>query len=89
MYQTNPPLWNSDDIKQASEVDIVTFFSPSAVKFWADRVGADFRAVTLGPTTTAAAQNLKFREIRSCETIELQSFVHTLEKWLLEIRSQT
>jgi uroporphyrinogen-III synthase len=79
-YDTNSPIWNKDQLEQAKKVDIVAFFSPSAATSWAEKVGNDFIAVTFGPSTTAAAQKLNFREVRSCKTIELESLVDMLEE---------
>ena len=48
-------------------MDIVTFASPSAVKIWADKVGTDFIAVVIGPSSAKAAINLDFRKTVSPE----------------------
>lgn len=83
-YKTTSPIWSQRDRQQAHTVDIVTFFSPSAAKFWAEVVGTNFRVLSIGPTTRAAAERLNYREIRSCPTINLDSFIQSLECWISE-----
>ena len=62
-YTTVPAVWSSDEENLARSVDIVTFASPSAVKIWADKVGTDFTAVVIGPTSAKAATSVGFKKV--------------------------
>ena len=68
VYDTVPSQWTDLEHKNALNTDIVTFASPSAVRTWADRVGSDFSAVCLGPTTYKEAQRLGLKSISYCST---------------------
>ena len=48
-------------------MDIVTFASPSAVKTWSEKVGTQFTAVVIGPTSAKAAQSQGFKNVVSEE----------------------
>ena len=48
-------------------MDIVTFASPSAVRIWAEKVGTDFIAVVIGPSSAKAAISQNFKLILSPE----------------------
>ena len=60
-YTTVPALWSDTDISLAKSMDIVTFASPSAVKIWAEKVGTDFVAVVIGPSSAKAAISQNFK----------------------------
>lgn len=80
VYDTKFPFWEMNQLEEAKKVGIVAFFSPSAVSSWAEKVGRDYIAVTLGPSTTAKARELNFREVQSCQSIGVESVVDLLEK---------
>jgi uroporphyrinogen-III synthase len=80
VYDTKFPFWDKDQLEQAKKVDIVAFCSPSAATSWAEKVGRDFIAVTFGPSTTSTAEKLNFREVRSCQAMQLESLVDMLER---------
>jgi len=46
-------------------MDIVTLASPSAVKIWAEQVGNNQVAVTIGPTSEKAARSAGFSKVFS------------------------
>lgn len=62
-YTTVPAKWTQENEDLARKADIVTFASPSAVKTWAERVGTDFVAVVIGPTSARAAEKAGFRRV--------------------------
>ena len=64
-YTTQPSVWTTAELERAKAVDIVAFASPSAVRSWAERVGTDFMAVVIGPTSAKAAKELSFKEVIS------------------------
>jgi uroporphyrinogen-III synthase len=80
VYDTKFSFWDKDQLEQAKKVDIVAFCSPSAATSWAEKVGRDFIAVTFGPSTTTRAEKLNFREVRSCQAMQLESLVDLLER---------
>jgi uroporphyrinogen-III synthase len=49
----------------AKSMDIVTLASPSAARIWAEKMGTDFVAVTIGPTSHKAAEGLGYKIVRS------------------------
>jgi uroporphyrinogen-III synthase len=83
-YETRSPNWSPETLRQAKDVDIVTFFSPSAADFWAEKVGRNFLAVTFGPTTAAAALKLNFREVRASENMRVDSLADLVERCAVE-----
>ena len=64
----------------AKNVDLVTFFSPSAVDIWAKRLGTNFTAIVIGPTTKEAALQKGFREVFSSDSIRLDSLLEVIKK---------
>lgn len=60
-YTTVPAIWSEQDISLAKSMDIVTFASPSAVKIWAEKIGTNFIAVVIGPSSAKAAISQNFR----------------------------
>jgi uroporphyrinogen-III synthase len=56
-YSTEPADWNSEQLKVASSVSIVTFAAPSAVKGWVRNAGVcdDLRVACIGETSSSAA----------------------------------
>jgi uroporphyrinogen-III synthase len=62
-YNTVPAVWTSEQEALAKSVDIVTFGSPSAVKTWAEKVGTDFTAVVIGPTSFKSAEKLGYQKV--------------------------
>ena len=62
-YNTVPAIWTSAQEELAKSVDIVTFGSPSAVKTWAEKVGTDFTAVVIGPTSFKSAEKLGYKQV--------------------------
>jgi uroporphyrinogen-III synthase len=62
-YSTVASSWTEVQLAAAKSVDIVTFASPSAVKTWAERVGTNFIAVVIGPTSARAAEKLGFVKV--------------------------
>jgi uroporphyrinogen-III synthase len=62
-YNTVPAVWTNDQEALAKSVDIVTFGSPSAVKTWAEKVGTDFTAVVIGPTSLKSAEKLGYKRV--------------------------
>ena len=64
-YCTVPAEWTEDQLNSAKSIDIVTFASPSAVKIWNEKVGNEFIAVAIGPTSHNAAQKLGFKAVFS------------------------
>lgn len=62
-YSTVPATWTEEQTALARTVDIVTIGSPSAAKTWAERVGTDFIAVVIGPTSARAAEKLGFKQV--------------------------
>lgn len=59
-YCTVPAIWSKEQEELARSVQIVTFASPSAVKIWSEKVGTDFTAVAIGPTSAKAATTQGF-----------------------------
>ena len=55
--------WSDSDLRIASEVDIVTLASPSAVRTWTDRVSSMAVAVAIGETTATAAKQAGFAQV--------------------------
>ena len=64
-YTTVPAIWTKEQELQARSVDIVTFASPSTVKSWSEKVGTDYTAVAIGPTSHSAAVNSGFNKVLS------------------------
>ena len=64
-YTTGPAVWTSEMLLKAKSIDIVTFASPSAVKTWAERVGINQIAVTIGPTSEKVAIKEGFQKVFS------------------------
>ena len=62
-YNTVPAVWTGEQEALAKSVDIVTFGSPSAVKTWAEKVGTDFTAVVIGPTSFKSAEKLGYQKV--------------------------
>jgi len=62
-YATVPATWTPEQTEQARSVDIVTFGSPSAVKTWAAKVGTEFTAVVIGPTSAKAATTAGYTRV--------------------------
>ena len=62
-YDTVEATWSEEELSEAKDCDIVAFASPSAVRTWANRCGARFVAVTIGPTSAKAATSLDFKEV--------------------------
>jgi uroporphyrinogen-III synthase len=59
-YCTVPAIWSKEQEELARSVQIVTFASPSAVKIWSEKVGTDFTAIVIGPTSAKAATTQGF-----------------------------
>ena len=59
-YTTAPAPWSPADFERAHYAKVVTFGSPSAVRVWAERVGAAAVAVCIGETTAAEARESGF-----------------------------
>lgn len=64
----------------ANNVDLVTFFSPSAVNIWANRVGTNYTAIVIGPTTKEAAIKRGFQQVYSSDSIEIESLLDIIQK---------
>jgi uroporphyrinogen-III synthase len=64
-YETISAKWNDDALEKAKMVDIVTFASPSTVRSWSEKVGTDFCAITIGPTSARAAEKANFTQVVS------------------------
>jgi len=64
-YTTQPSVWSSEELDAAKTMDVVAFASPSAVRTWAERVGTDFAAVVIGPSSAKAAEELYFKQVIS------------------------
>ena len=62
-YETIPFIWTDDQYKQAENIKIVTFASPSAIRIWSERCGTDAIAVVIGPTSDLAARKLGFTKV--------------------------
>ena len=66
-YSTVPAIWTDEQQTLAKSVDIVTFASPSAVKIWSGKVGNQFTAVVIGPSSAKAATTCGFQKVISPE----------------------
>jgi uroporphyrinogen-III synthase len=66
-YTTIPAVWSEEQLLQARAIDIVTFASPSAVRTWSEKVGTDFTAVVIGPTSAKEAVKQGFKWVVSPE----------------------
>lgn len=66
-YTTGPAVWTPDMMNQAKSINIVTFASPSAIRTWAERVGTEQVAVTIGPTSEKVALKVGFPKVYSPE----------------------
>ena len=66
-YSTVPAIWTDEQQTLAKSVDIVTFASPSAVKIWSEKVGNQFTAVVIGPSSAKAATTCGFQKVISPE----------------------
>lgn len=66
-YTTVPAVWSEEQLLRARTIDIVTFASPSAVRIWSEKVGTDFTAVVIGPTSAKEAMKQGFRGVISPE----------------------
>lgn len=64
-YTTQPSVWSNEELDSAKTVDVVAFASPSAVRTWAERVGTDFAAVAIGPTSARTAEKMSFKHVIS------------------------
>ena len=64
-YDTVPTIWSEDQLAMAKFVDIVTFASPSAAKTWTQKVGNDFTAVVIGPTSYKVCEKLGYTRIHA------------------------
>ena len=64
-YTTKPSKWTRAELDEARQVEVVAFASPSAVRTWAERVGTDFTAVVIGPTSAKVARELGFTRVAS------------------------
>lgn len=63
-YKTVSALWTAEQLDVAkNDVDIVTFASPSAIRMWKDKVGSDYTAVVIGPTSCRAAETSSFTRV--------------------------
>jgi uroporphyrinogen-III synthase len=63
-YTTKPSIWSLEELRMAKDdVEIVAFASPSAVRTWAERVGTDYIAVVIGPTSAREAESLGFTQV--------------------------
>jgi uroporphyrinogen-III synthase len=57
--------WSEQQLALARAVEVVTFASPSTVRVWAERVGAEAAAVVIGPTSAKAARDAGFKRVFS------------------------
>lgn len=69
-------------MEQAQDVDIVTFASPSAARFWANKVGTKHSIpVVIGPTTKDAAEALGFNNVVMADPkFGLEGFANTIAR---------
>ena len=92
-YCTRPEPWSEHQYAAARRADVVALASPSAAEVWASRVGVNFIAVPIGPTSEEAARKLGFRKVVKCsdsDTSEstLNSFAKTILQIVEEIESE-
>lgn len=62
-YTTVPARWSEQALENARNVQVTTFASPSAVKYWVKKVGTSAKAVAIGATTARAARIAGFKQV--------------------------
>lgn len=89
-YTTIPATWSKEQEELASSMDIVTFASPSAVKIWSEKVGTNYIAVVIGPSSAKAATSLGFTRIVSPEGSKgIQAWADTVKEVVMELKNNS